>query len=171
MEAESLQYAVAGQTGELRCTAQSSPPPSINWYRDESDTSLLQQFGSTASDFGVYRISNVQTDDAGLYKCRGSYSFGSEEKEIQLLVLSKLYKYTSMWFTVALVIFLFGISRGTFSCLWLIETKLYIVFVFVVKSRFIPLSENSTMKVKGKRVCIQTMAPHIQLPNTHSNKL
>ncbi|XP_064399424.1 leucine-rich repeats and immunoglobulin-like domains protein 1 isoform X2 [Halichondria panicea] len=88
VEAESLQYAVAGQTGELRCTAQSSPPPSINWYRDESDTPLLQQFDSTASDFGVYRISNVQTDDAGLYKRRGSYSFGSEEKEIQLLVLT-----------------------------------------------------------------------------------
>ncbi|XP_064399416.1 hemicentin-2-like isoform X1 [Halichondria panicea] len=88
VEAESLQYAVAGQTGELRCTAQSSPPPSINWYRDESDTPLLQQFDSTASDFGVYRISNVQTDDAGLYKRRGSYSFGSEEKEIQLLVLN-----------------------------------------------------------------------------------
>ena len=126
MEAESPQYAVAGQTGELRCTAQSSPSPSINWYRVESDTLLLQQFDSTASDFGVYRISNVQTDDAGLYKCRGSYSFGSEEKEIQLIVLSKLYKYVnaSMWFTAALVIFLFGISRGIFSRLWLIETKL-----------------------------------------------
>ena len=91
MEAESPQYAVASQTGELRCTAQASPPPSINWYRVDNETLLLQQLDSTASDVGVYRISNVQTDDAGLYKCKGSYSFGNEEKEIQLIVLSKLY--------------------------------------------------------------------------------
>ena len=45
---------------------------------------------SVDADFGTYEIVNVQVNDAGIYKCRGSYSFDNQEVDIELIVLSKL---------------------------------------------------------------------------------
>ena len=87
-----------GETAVLSCTVQSSPSPRIGWYRVESngnETRLAMQ-QSTDADFGMYRIINVQVSDAGIYRCKGSYSFDNKDVDIELIVLSKFYKLSYM---------------------------------------------------------------------------
>lgn len=95
VKAEPVQYAVLGQSSELLCTVQSRPSPNIQWCRvsEGSETDLLRQHNSNSDNFGVYRIEHTRLEDAGLYRCKGFYSFGNEMTDIQLVVLSESVKY------------------------------------------------------------------------------
>lgn len=79
-----------GEVAMLNCTVKSYPDPKITWRKVSNGTEtdlIIQHFSD--QDFGVYEISNVQEGDAGLYKCKGSYGFASQEVTIELIVLSK----------------------------------------------------------------------------------
>ena len=90
IEAEPIQYGVVGGSAELRCTAAARPTPTITWFRvlavNEYSSALLEETAVSS----VFSISTVQASDAGSYKCEASYIFGTKDKIIQFIVLSKL---------------------------------------------------------------------------------
>ncbi len=100
MEAESPQYAIPGQVGELRCSVQYHRPSKLIWTKIEGqDTLFLSRDGSSDADFGVYQLANVQASNAGMYECRGHYDDreDSQKAEILLIVYSKLINLFSVY--------------------------------------------------------------------------
>ena len=93
VEADAEQTAIEDSTAVLLCNVTSFPAPSIEWYRVEEDGEavLLVSQDSPDEDFGVYEILNVTQSHAGLYRCVGQYSHGSNSVDISLVVLSKIW--------------------------------------------------------------------------------
>ena len=93
VDAEPEQEAIEGENAELLCTATSSPPPTITWFRIEENggETELERQDSDDPNFGNLTIPNVDRSQAGQYRCEGSYTFDQESILIDLIVLSKCY--------------------------------------------------------------------------------
>ena len=87
VEAEEEQTVVEGENVTLICNVTGSPAPRIKWHRVEEDSVMLLE--SDSFQFGTYVLTNVGEDQAGIYRCTGQYTFGSEEADIELVVFSK----------------------------------------------------------------------------------
>ena len=84
--------ALEGETAILRCNVTSMLDARINWYRGpEGNEEELGVQMSSDPNFGMWMIPNVQGSYAGPYQCEGENSVGTASKEIQLVVLSKLF--------------------------------------------------------------------------------
>ena len=92
VDAEPEQEAIEGGNAELLCTATSSPPPTITWFRIETGgETQLERRDSDDPNFGNLSIPNVDRSQAGQYRCEGRYIFGAVSILIDLIVLSKCY--------------------------------------------------------------------------------
>ncbi|NWQ77372.1 HMCN1 protein, partial [Columbina picui] len=75
----------AGQRVDVPCSAQGIPPPAVAWFRARGAVPMGDGQFSHSPD-GTLSISNVQSPDAGVYKCVASNVAGSDTAEIALQV-------------------------------------------------------------------------------------
>ena len=80
---------LVNQTLTMRCEAHGDPLPSYTW----------QHNGKNISQSSVYMKSYITTEDSGSYTCivtnRAGGTLMSNEKTIEVMVLSSKYKYVS----------------------------------------------------------------------------
>jgi hypothetical protein len=92
VEAEAEQTAVEGWPAVFVCNVSAFPQPIVvQWMRVVEDGSLplLEQQRSGDFGFGMYLVSNaVDETQAGFYRCQGLYNFGTDYRDIELVVLS-----------------------------------------------------------------------------------
>lgn len=76
-----------GETAVLQCIAGGSPPPRLNWTKDDSPLLLTERhFFAAANQLLI--VVDVAEADAGKYTCEMSNTVGTERGNIQLVVLS-----------------------------------------------------------------------------------
>ena len=88
--AETTQEAFEGDDAVLVCNVTSFPAPTLRWYRGSSSNPppLATQMVND-DDFGLLKLTGVSREMAGTYTCHGNYAFGSNEVDIDFVVLSK----------------------------------------------------------------------------------
>ncbi|XP_032894010.1 leucine-rich repeats and immunoglobulin-like domains protein 3 [Amblyraja radiata] len=75
-----------GETAVLQCIAAGSPPPKLNWTKDDSPLSVTERhFFAAGNQLLIIVDSNL--DDAGKYTCEMSNTLGTERGHIRLTVL------------------------------------------------------------------------------------
>ncbi|XP_051886042.1 leucine-rich repeats and immunoglobulin-like domains protein 3 isoform X2 [Pristis pectinata] len=76
-----------GETAVLQCIAAGSPPPKLNWTKDDSPLSVTERhFFAAGNQLLIIVDSNL--DDAGKYTCEMSNTLGTERGHIRLNVIS-----------------------------------------------------------------------------------
>ncbi|KAG7234543.1 hypothetical protein INR49_003929 [Caranx melampygus] len=78
-----------GETAVLQCIAGGSPPPRLNWTKDDSPLVVTERhFFAAANQLLI--IVDVTEADTGKYTCEMSNTLGTERGNIQLVVISNL---------------------------------------------------------------------------------
>lgn len=75
-----------GETAVLQCIAAGSPPPKLNWTKDDSPLSVTERHFFAAGN-QLLIIVDSSLDDAGKYTCEMSNTLGTERGHIRLAVL------------------------------------------------------------------------------------
>ena len=76
-----------GETAVLQCIAGGSPPPRLNWTKDDSPLVVTERhFFAAANQLLI--IVDAAEADAGKYTCEMSNALGTERGNIRLTVLS-----------------------------------------------------------------------------------
>ncbi|XP_013872418.1 neuronal cell adhesion molecule a isoform X2 [Austrofundulus limnaeus] len=80
----STKMVLKGETLVLECIAEGLPTPDVSWYRDDgqplSSRTSFENFKKTL------KISNVDEDDAGVYRCTATNKLGSQHHIIKVSV-------------------------------------------------------------------------------------
>uniref|UniRef100_A0A7N8WQ19 Leucine rich repeats and immunoglobulin like domains 3 n=1 Tax=Mastacembelus armatus TaxID=205130 RepID=A0A7N8WQ19_9TELE len=91
-----------GETAVLQCIAGGSPPPRLNWTKDDSPLIVTERhFFAAANQLLI--IVDAAEADAGKYTCEMSNTLGTERGNIRLAVISNP-NYDDGWTTVGIVI-------------------------------------------------------------------
>jgi hypothetical protein len=78
-----------GDTLKLQCPMNGSPPMQFDWTKDNEQIKpyAWPRFKTQKKNL---KIKPVMPDDTGIYICKGTNGFGSEEIRIDLIVIGKL---------------------------------------------------------------------------------
>lgn len=77
---------VKGETAVLQCIAGGSPPPRLNWTKDDSPLLVTERHFFAAGN-QLLIIVDVAEADAGTYTCEMSNPLGTERGNVRLSVL------------------------------------------------------------------------------------
>lgn len=79
-----------GETLKLQCPMSGSPPPIIDWTKDgeQINNYAWTRFKTTKKNL---KIKPVMIEDTGIYICKGTNGFGSEEIRIDLIVIGMIF--------------------------------------------------------------------------------
>uniref|UniRef100_A0A8B9GTP4 Ig-like domain-containing protein n=1 Tax=Astyanax mexicanus TaxID=7994 RepID=A0A8B9GTP4_ASTMX len=92
-----------GETAVLQCIAGGSPPPRLNWTKDDSPLLLTERHFFAAGN-QLLIIVDAAEGDAGIYTCEMSNPLGTERGNIRLAILPVSGSEVDGWTTVGIVI-------------------------------------------------------------------